>query len=133
MVHDEATDVSGVAGPHARWDAIAAELDRREATAREQIAHLTAQHGDLVVAAAGANADDEHDPEGATLAWDREQTAALLRQAEGDVAELAAARARIADGTYGICEVCGRPIAVERLEARPTARTCVACAARRPA
>lgn len=123
----------GADAPVGPWHHVAAELDRREAVARELIARLTVQHDDLVVAAAGANADDEHDPEGATLAWDREQTAALVRQTEADVAELAAARARLAAGTYGVCEVCGRPIAAERLAARPTARACITCASRRPA
>nr|WP_231134935.1 TraR/DksA C4-type zinc finger protein [Motilibacter deserti] len=31
-------------------------------------------------------------------------------------------------GTYGRCEVCGEPIPAERLEVRPSARTCVRCA-----
>jgi RNA polymerase-binding transcription factor DksA len=35
------------------------------------------------------------------------------------------ARQRIADGTYGACEVCGKPIPDERLEARPWAVRCV--------
>ena len=33
--------------------------------------------------------------------------------------------ARLAAGTYGTCEVCGEPIDPARLEARPTATTCV--------
>jgi DnaK suppressor protein len=37
----------------------------------------------------------------------------------------------VADGTYGVCEVCGARIPDGRLEARPTARTCVGCAADR--
>ena len=31
-------------------------------------------------------------------------------------------------GTYGVCEGCGRPIAAERLVARPAARSCIDCA-----
>ena len=31
-------------------------------------------------------------------------------------------------GIYGICETCGRPIAPERLAARPATRTCIDCA-----
>ncbi len=34
---------------------------------------------------------------------------------------------RIEDGTYGICKYCGNPIPEKRLEARPTASSCVAC------
>lgn len=108
----------------------AAELGAREAGAQERAARLAAQLEELAEAAVGANADDEHDPEGATLAFEREQVAALLRQAETELAELAAARVRLERGTYGVCSVCHRHIAPERLEARPTARTCVECAGR---
>ncbi|MCW2867051.1 MAG: TraR/DksA family transcriptional regulator, partial [Marmoricola sp.] len=72
------------------------------------------------------NADDEHDPEGQTIAFERSQTGALVRQAERHLAEVDAAVDRVAAGTWGRCEVCGEPIAPARLEARPTARTCVA-------
>jgi DnaK suppressor protein len=34
---------------------------------------------------------------------------------------------RIANGTYGICEECGGPIGLKRLEARPVAKYCVPC------
>jgi len=34
---------------------------------------------------------------------------------------------RIADGTFGVCEVCGEEIAIERLKARPVATYCIAC------
>jgi RNA polymerase-binding transcription factor DksA len=35
---------------------------------------------------------------------------------------------RLAAGTYGSCERCGKPISKERVEARPTVRTCITCA-----
>lgn len=34
---------------------------------------------------------------------------------------------RIASGSYGICEECGEPISLKRLEVRPVAKYCVAC------
>ena len=34
---------------------------------------------------------------------------------------------RIANGTYGICEECGGPIGLKRLEVRPVAKYCVPC------
>ena len=46
----------------------------------------------------------------------------ILKAGEGTVD---AALARVEAGTYGICEVCGEPVPDGRLEARPTARTCV--------
>lgn len=85
----------------------------------------------VMQAAAGSNADDEHDPEGATLAFERAQVAALLGQASHHLAELDRATERVAAGTYGTCERCGTSIAPARLEARPSAATCIDCAGRR--
>ena len=55
--------------------------------------------------------------------FEREKDLAILEQLEGDLAEIEAALQRLDEGTYGIDEVTGRPIARERLEAYPTART----------
>jgi RNA polymerase-binding protein DksA len=109
-------------------DGLRAALDtERAATA----AHLDALERDLdamVRASAGANADDEHDPEGATIAFERAQLTALLNGSRERLAELDAALDRIEHGTYGYCRGCGRPIAAERLAARPFATMCVDCA-----
>ncbi|QWZ10769.1 TraR/DksA C4-type zinc finger protein [Nocardioides panacis] len=51
---------------------------------------------------------------------------ALVEDARHQVSELEAALGRVADGTYGLCEVCGTAIPSARLEARPAARTCIA-------
>src|SRR5689334_15040194 len=89
--------------------------------ARRQVQELTAARAEVVAATEGANTDDEHDPEGATIAFEREQLAALIAQAERSVAAAEAALASWAAGTYGRCEACGGAIGAERLEARPSA------------
>ena len=92
----------------------AALLDeRRSVLAR--LARLRTDHAGIVAASDGSNADDEHDPEGATIAFERQQVDALVRQAEGRLAEIDAALSRLADASYGTCETCGRPIPAERL------------------
>jgi len=48
-----------------------------------------------------------------------------------EVRELEAARARIADGSYGVCADCGADIPMARLRAQPAALRCVACQERR--
>ena len=78
----------------------------------------------------GSNLDDEHDPEGATIAFEREQLTALRRQACDRIVEIDEALQRLAAGTYGMCEQCGAVIPDERLAIRPAARTCVRCAGR---
>ena len=104
------------------------DAERRETLAR--LAALTGDFDALVEASEGSNADDEHDPEGATIAGERSQVDALARQAREHLREIDAALARLDAGDYGTCERCGRPISAGRLEARPTARTCIDCAAR---
>lgn len=104
------------------------DAERRETLAR--LAALTGDFDALVEASEGSNADDEHDPEGATIAFERSQVDALARQAREHLGEIDAALARLDAGDYGICERCGRPISAGRLEARPTARTCIDCAGR---
>lgn len=101
--------------------------DRAEATRR--LAQLRGDFGGIVDASRDSNADDEHDPEGATIAFERSQVDALVHQAERRLAEIDAALARVRDGSYGTCETCGRPIPPARLEARPSASRCVGCAA----
>ena len=108
----------------------AAELlaAERQQTLR-RLAGLTRDFDTVVAASRDTNADDEHDPEGATIAFERSQIGALARQARHHLDEIDAAVARLEAGTYGTCEQCGTPIGEERLAARPAARTCIRCAA----
>ncbi|WP_308042409.1 TraR/DksA C4-type zinc finger protein [Micromonospora sp. PLK6-60] len=112
---------------HEPGDARAA-LRRARAETRSQIAALSRDLDGVIDASLDSNADDEHDPEGATIAFERAQVTALLADARRRLAELDAALDRLDAGTYGTCERCGSPIPAERLAVRPSARTCVGCA-----
>ena len=109
------------ASPRARLEADLLATEHR-------LRDLNDAHDEMVAASRDTNADDEHDPEGATIAFERSQVAALVTQAREQLDEIAAALTRLDDGSYGVCERCDQPIAAERLEARPTARRCVRCA-----
>jgi RNA polymerase-binding transcription factor len=110
----------------------AALLEAREAKSNA-LDSLSRDFEALVRASADANADDEHDPEGSTIAFERAQLSALLDSTRDELAEIESALNRIETGSYGRCEVCGAQIAAERLAARPATRRCVRCAAaRRP-
>ena len=85
----------------------------------------------IVAASEAANLDDEHDPEGATVGFERAQVSALLDDARARLSELDAAAARLHEGGYGVCERCGQPIAPARLEAQPATRVCIVCASGR--
>lgn len=108
-----------------------AALLSRRADSERRLAALTGHFQDIVDATAHSNVDDEHDPEGATIAFERSQVDALARDVRHDLEDIDAALARLDHGSYGACEVCGQQIALERLRVRPAARTCVGCAAGR--
>ncbi|WP_112248680.1 TraR/DksA family transcriptional regulator [Kribbella monticola] len=103
-------------------------LERERQKTLGRLASLTGDFDAMVAASRDSNADDEHDPEGSTIAFERSQLGALAEQARHHLTEIDAAIARLTAGTYTTCELCGRPISDERLEARPTARTCTTCA-----
>lgn len=106
----------------------AAELASDRANEVERIAGLRREFAEVVEASEANIADDEHDPEGSTIAFERSQVGAHIAHAEAHLADIERALERVRQGSYGICKVCGARIPEGRLEARPTAETCVACA-----
>ena len=90
-----------------------------------------AERAEVTAAREMANTDDEHDPEGATIAFEHARVGALLDQARDHLAAIEHAEQRLRDGVLDQCESCGAPIAAARREARPTATTCIDCAGRR--
>lgn len=95
--------------------------------ARRRAADLAAELEALEDATA-EGPDDEHDPDGSTVGYERARVGALLTRSQADIAALGLAVARLDAGTYGRCGDCGRPIGDERLAALPSTTTCVACA-----
>lgn len=112
-------------------DEARSRLAAERARVLARLGALTGDHDAVVAASLDTNADDEHDPEGATIAFERSQIGALIAQARAHLAEIDRAEARLRDATYGTCERCGATIPAARLEARPTARRCVECASSR--
>ncbi|GIJ24185.1 TraR/DksA family transcriptional regulator [Micromonospora lutea] len=104
------------------------ELLRLRARAEAEAATLAQDLEALFLASRDSNADDEHDPEGATIGFERAQLTALLAGARKRIADVDDALRRVDAATYGFCERCGQPIGDERLTARPFARFCMACA-----
>lgn len=110
------------------------EVEARVALAAERstiaarIRSMTEEFDAIVAATSDANVDDEHDPEGTTIAFERAQVTALLEQAQDHLADVDRAVERLTHGTYGVCTRCGQPISDERLAARPSAATCIRCA-----
>jgi RNA polymerase-binding transcription factor DksA len=95
-------------------------LDRLR-TLEHELAGLAGDAGD-------ANGDDEHDPEGSTVAYERARVAGLLVRAVSHLEDVDRALEKLAKGRYSVCEGCGGQIPSARLEALPAARTCIGCA-----
>ena len=118
--------------PHPDVDAdVRAELARDRARTRRRAADLRRQVDRLIEDATLTPPDDEHDPDGATVGFERAQLLHLLADAERHLDALDASEARLADGDGGRCVACGGPIGAARRVARPVTDRCVGCAGAR--
>lgn len=62
--------------------------------------------------------------------FEEDVTLGLIENADSTIEEINVALARMDQGSYGMCEECGKPIGRERLEALPWTRYCIRCAQR---
>jgi phage/conjugal plasmid C-4 type zinc finger TraR family protein len=93
----------------------------------------TAFGGDERDVSGEVSAVDQHDADIAGVLYGREEEETTRQVLERDAAQIEDAKKRRADGNYGICEDCGRPIPEARLEAMPEATRCVECQRKREA
>jgi RNA polymerase-binding transcription factor len=106
-------------------------LAAERADTLQRLHGLEREFAGIIESSGPAGTDDEHDPEGATIAFERQHAAALASQAGRHLAEIDAALLMLAEGSYGICERCGQLIGAARLAARPVATVCISCASQR--
>ncbi len=107
---------------------MAAALTADRARARGRLAALTRDVDRIVADAVLTPPDDEHDPDGATVGFERAQLSHLRDAAVRQLAALDAVEDRLEQGMADTCETCGGAIPIERLVARPVTCRCVACA-----
>ena len=109
-----------------------ARLETARAQTLLRVAELEREFAGILASAADGSygGDDEHDPEGATVAFERQHVAALLAQARSHLTAIDAAARKLDAGRYDQCDRCGASIGAARLAARPAALTCVRCATR---
>ena len=70
--------------------------------------------------------------ETATESFELEKRLALVHRTREQLAEVECALDKLEKGTYGLCDSCGKPIPLARLEAMPQANLCLECKARQP-
>ena len=100
-------------------------LEEERSRKIELLKALRSDISSVSLARQDSNVDDEHDPEGSTIAFELSQASALMGQSRVGLEQIDEALARIAAGIYGLCEVCGVAIPEGRLEARPWTPFCV--------
>ena len=99
---------------------------------RRDLERELGRQGDTLAAVraarSGGDADDEHDPEGPTLSDEWSLRAGVHAELAASLGAIDGALGRIREGSYGRCLRRGEPIGRDRLEARPAAELCIACA-----
>lgn len=104
-------------------------LDAVEGSLRSERENLLRQISELEARQSGeddgAGYDDEGEPETAT--YERERDLSLLENARDLLDKVDRALEKISNGTYGVCESCGKSIEAARLKALPYATLCISC------
>ena len=93
-------------------------IDAHEFLERENPGSITDELGEL-------SAADDHLGDVATATFDRELDYGLEEGVQQTLQDIEDALRKIGEGSYGVCEVCGEPIGVDRLSAIPWARLCI--------
>ncbi len=104
---------------------VSSRLEIEIAELREEISKAESEIAARLTDAVGDAGDDQADAGAKT--YQRENDLALTHNARELLAQNERALARMAEGTYGICESCGKPIGKARLRAFPRATLCVQC------
>ena len=108
---------------HARQQ-IESERTRLEGLIRDRKSETGIGRESETAAISELASNDQHQGDIGTETFEREKDFSILEQLEAEIGDLDAALRKIDEGTYGRCEVCGKEIDAERLEAMPGTRTC---------
>ncbi|MCP8615776.1 yteA family sporulation protein [Salirhabdus salicampi] len=87
--------------------------------------HFDLEHGHYHDAVGELSSYDNHPGDEGSELYEREKDIALNEHTEDELRSINNALEAIDKGTYGKCEVCGKDIPLERLEAMPTTTYCV--------
>ena len=102
-----------------------AQLEQERTQLRSQLAELGFADGGSGLEYDGNFADSSQ------VTAERGEAEALAGSLREALDEVEHALVKLDQGTYGVCEECGRPINAARLEAMPAARLCIDCASQR--
>jgi DnaK suppressor protein len=103
----------------------APDLDAARAALEAERDRLVAEVGETIIAPSQMTYGSQ--AAAASQVFEQQRDLALRERAVAQLALVDAAVARLADGTFGTCMRCGKPIATARLEALPWAAYCIDC------
>lgn len=93
----------------------------------QEIADLDAELAESLEDSSEESPYDQHMAETAAVTLDREIDLTLQENARATLVQIERALAKLDEGTYGLCDKCGKPISEGRLQAAPFATLCVDC------
>lgn len=101
------------------------------ATLEQERVNLALRLAELGEGDAGSLSFDQNFADTSQVTAERGEVEAVVGSLRESLTEVEDALAKFDQGSYGTCESCGEPIAIPRLEAKPAAPFCIACASRR--
>jgi DnaK suppressor protein len=126
--HDQVADQVDVRVRDQVRDEVRARIHTEQHRLQQLVDSLDKSFADLTEAADASPPDDEHDPEGHTIAFERSQLTSRRDGFLRSIAELEAAETRLDDPESALCLGCAEPIPHERRLAMPSTTRCIDCA-----
>jgi RNA polymerase-binding transcription factor DksA len=108
-----------------------ATLSDLRASLEQERSDLRARLAEMGLLSGGDLAFDQNFADSSQVTAERGEVEALAGNLRESLTDVEAALVKLDNGTFGVCEGCGQPIAPDRLEAKPAAKLCMDCASKR--
>jgi DnaK suppressor protein len=108
-----------------------ATLSDLRASLEQERSDLRARLAEMGLLSGGELSFDQNFADSSQVTAERGEVEALAGNLRESLSDVEAALVKLDNGTFGVCEGCGDPIAPDRLEAKPAARLCMTCASKR--
>jgi DnaK suppressor protein len=108
-----------------------ATLSDLRASLEQERSDLRARLAEMGLLSGGDLAFDQNFADSSQVTAERGEVEALAGNLRESLTDVEAALVKLDNGTFGVCEGCGQPIAHDRLEAKPAAKLCMECASKR--
>jgi DnaK suppressor protein len=105
-----------------------ATLSDLRASLEQERSDLRARLAEMGLLSGGELSFDQNFADSSQVTAERGEVEALAGNLRESLTDVEAALVKLDNGTFGVCEGCGDPIAPDRLEAKPAARLCMTCA-----